>query len=88
MRKSAAICGAARVDSKADSCYHWGLTKSGGLQAMSLHERIDALRQRHQELETQLEQAASHFVDDIEVHDLKKQKLAIKDEIADLEARL
>ncbi len=55
---------------------------------MSLHERIDALRQRHRELESQLERATSQFVDDIEVHDLKKQKLAIKDEIADLEARL
>ncbi|MEK9752992.1 MAG: YdcH family protein [Rhodospirillaceae bacterium] len=55
---------------------------------MSLHERIEALRQRHQELEAQLDDATSHFIDDIEVHDLKKQKLAIKDEIADLEAQL
>ncbi len=55
---------------------------------MSLQERIESLRQRHQELESQLDEATVHFTDDIEVHDLKKQKLAIKDEIADLEAQL
>lgn len=55
---------------------------------MSLQERIEALRARHQELEAALEDANSHYVDDVEVHDLKKQKLAIKDEIAELEAQL
>jgi len=55
---------------------------------MSLQDRIEALRQRHHELETQLKDVNSHYTDDIEVHDLKKQKLAIKDEIAQLEAQL
>jgi len=55
---------------------------------MSLQDRIEALRHRHQELESQLENATDHYTDDIEVHDLKKQKLAIKDEIAELEAQL
>ncbi len=55
---------------------------------MSLQERIEALRTRHQELETALDDASSHFDDDISVHELKKQKLAIKDEIAQLEAEL
>jgi hypothetical protein len=55
---------------------------------MSLQDRIDALRSRHQELETTLEgfNGQSH-PDDIELHDLKKQKLAIKDEIAQLETQ-
>lgn len=55
---------------------------------MSLHDRIEALRQRHQELETALDDASSHYDDDVDVHDLKKQKLAIKDEIAQLEAQI
>ncbi|MBT6095490.1 MAG: YdcH family protein [Rhodospirillaceae bacterium] len=55
---------------------------------MSMQDRIEALRTRHQEIETALDDATSHFDDDISVHELKKQKLAIKDEIAQLEAEL
>ncbi len=55
---------------------------------MSLQDRIEALRQRHEELESALDNATGHYTDDAEVHDLKKQKLAIKDEIAQLEAQL
>jgi hypothetical protein len=56
--------------------------------SMSMQDRIEALRTRHQEIETALDDATSHFDDDISVHELKKQKLAIKDEIAQLEAEL
>ncbi len=55
---------------------------------MSLQERIKALRACHQELETALEDANARYRDDVEVHKIKKQKLAIKDEIAQLEAQI
>ena len=55
---------------------------------MSLQERIGDLRARHQELEAALKIANTHYSNNIEVHQIKKQKLAIKDEIAQLEAQL
>ena len=55
---------------------------------MSLQERIEALRACHQELETALEDANARYRDDVEVHEIKKQKLAIKDEIAQLETQI
>ena len=55
---------------------------------MSLQERIEALRACHQELETALKDANARYRDDVEVHEIKKQKLAIKDEIAQLEAQI
>tara|TARA_B100000315_G_scaffold54464_1_gene48721 strand:- start:1246 stop:1410 length:165 start_codon:yes stop_codon:yes gene_type:complete len=52
---------------------------------MSLTERIESLKHRHQELETALEEHASRpHPDDIEIAILKKQKLRIKDEILSL----
>lgn len=55
---------------------------------MSLQERIEGLRARHQELEAALEDANAHYTNNIEIHQIKKQKLAIKDEIAQLETQL
>jgi len=53
--------------------------------AMSLQERIDALKEKHHALDTELEQEnARPHPDDAHVAELKKQKLAIKDEIASL----
>ena len=55
---------------------------------MSLQERIEGLRARHQELEAALKDANAHYTNNIEIHQIKKQKLAIKDEIAQLETQL
>ena len=55
---------------------------------MSLQKRIEDLRTRHQELEAALEHANAHYSDNMKVHQIKKQKLAIKDQIAQLEAQL
>ena len=55
---------------------------------MSLQERIEGLRARHQELEAALKDANAHYTNNIEIHQIKKQKLAIKDEIAQLENQL
>jgi hypothetical protein len=53
---------------------------------MTSTERIDSLRARHAWLDEKLESEAGRpHPDDIVVHDLKRQKLAIKDEIARLE---
>ncbi len=52
---------------------------------MSLQERIDALRAKHIALERAIdEENARPHPDDIEIVRLKKQKLQIKDEIAQL----
>ena len=55
---------------------------------MSLQERIGDLRTRHQELEAALKIASANYSNNIKIHQIKKQKLAIKDEIAQLEAQL
>ena len=55
---------------------------------MSLQERIDDLKTQHQNLEKMLSDENHRAQpDDIQISDLKKQKLAIKDEIANLEAQ-
>lgn len=53
---------------------------------MTTTDRIDSLRSRHATLESKLEDEERRpHPDDVLVHDLKRQKLAIKDEIARLE---
>lgn len=52
---------------------------------MSLQERIDALRAKHIQLERAIEEENNRpHPDDLEIVRLKKQKLQIKDEIANL----
>lgn len=52
---------------------------------MSLDERISALKAKHQALEMALEEEVTRpRPDDIHIASIKKQKLAIKDEIASL----
>jgi hypothetical protein len=52
---------------------------------MSLHERIEALRSKHHDLELAIEEEGTRpHPDDLEISRLKKQKLAIKDELASL----
>ncbi len=49
---------------------------------MGTQERVSALRDKHHKLESQIELEESRTIpDDIVIHDLKKQKLRIKDEL-------
>jgi len=53
---------------------------------MTTTDRIDSLRTRHASLEEKLERETGRpNPDDIAIYDLKRKKLAIKDEIARLE---
>ena len=52
---------------------------------MSLADRIESLKEKHQTLESALETEHHRpHPDDIEIAELKKQKLAVKDELAQL----
>jgi hypothetical protein len=52
---------------------------------MSLEERIESLKSKHQALEAAIEDQTSRpHPDDIEIASLKKQKLRIKDELASI----
>ena len=53
---------------------------------MSVANHVAALKRRHAELEDQIRSLElSPGADEIEIHDLKKQKLRLKDEIASFE---
>jgi hypothetical protein len=59
-------------------------SKSGG--AMTAQDRIETLRSRHQSLEQAIDQESHRPIPNMDfVADLKKQKLRIKDEIAQIE---
>lgn len=52
---------------------------------MTIDARLDTLGRKHAELDTQLHREMQHpALDQIKVHDLKRRKLAIKDEITSL----
>ena len=52
---------------------------------MNLDPRIDALKAKHQALEQAIEEQETRpHPDDDEIHTLKKEKLRIKDELAEL----
>lgn len=52
---------------------------------MGLANRIDALKNRHQELDAALETETTRALpDEVEIHSLKKEKLRIKDELQSL----
>ncbi len=54
---------------------------------MSQQERLNALKARHEALETAIAEETAHSnPDDVRINTLKKQKLRIKDEIAGLSA--
>ena len=54
---------------------------------MSHQERLEALKARHQALESALAEETTHsHPDEVRINTLKKQKLRIKDEIAGLSA--
>ena len=79
MRRAARPVGLARygVESK-EIRYHQQL----GSDAMSLDDRVKTLQEKKEDLERLLEGEESRPLPDIiTVHDIKRQKLAIKDEI-------
>ncbi|HLI13541.1 MAG TPA: YdcH family protein [Alphaproteobacteria bacterium] len=52
---------------------------------MNIEERIDALKARHAALEDAIQQETCRPLPDTgRIHDLKRQKLRIKDEIAEM----
>ena len=56
-----------------------------GIEAMALDDRVRSLQDKHADLEKMLdEETGRPMPDTVVVHDLKRQKLAIKDEIAGL----
>jgi hypothetical protein len=54
---------------------------------MSKLARIEALEQRHKELEEVIEQKYKDYAPDFEINDLKKRKLRIQDELLTLKGR-
>jgi hypothetical protein len=60
--------------------------RQAGGNCMSLHDRIEALREKHALLERAIDEEIHRPLPNQEtVHDLKRQKLRIKDEIFQLE---
>lgn len=54
---------------------------------MTIENRITSLKKKHSDLEDQISALeAAPSADDLEIKDLKKLKLAVKEEIASLEA--
>ena len=52
---------------------------------MSFEERLDRLKNKHETLDNEIESEAKRpLPNDIHIHDLKKQKLLLKDKIEDL----
>jgi len=53
-----------------------------------LSHHIDALKARHQDLDAKITELYNHHADDIQVETLKKQKLLLKEEIAQNQLKL
>ena len=55
---------------------------------MSLANHLDELQRKHGEIDRQIDEALSHpSVDDLEIVNLKRRKLAIKDEMEKLKGQ-
>ncbi len=53
---------------------------------MNIHERIDALKAKHAALDVAIQEETNRpLPDDNRIHDLKRQKLKIKDEMAQID---
>lgn len=56
---------------------------------MTLDARLDQLGRRHEALQTEIDAETKHpALNDVKVHDLKRRKLAIKDEMQSLQTKL
>ena len=52
---------------------------------MAIEARLEKLHERHEKLELKISEELTHPAhDDLEIHDLKRQKLRIKDEMEKL----
>ena len=58
------------------------------MQAHKLIHHIEVLKEKHDELDKQIEDLYAHRADDLKVETLKKQKLKLKDEIQQNETKL
>jgi hypothetical protein len=55
---------------------------------MSLANHLDELQRKHGDIEREIDNAMTHpSVDDLQIVDLKRRKLALKDEIEKLKAQ-
>ncbi|MEM9837930.1 MAG: YdcH family protein [Pseudomonadota bacterium] len=55
---------------------------------MSIEARLTTLTERHHALESAIAEERSHAaLDEIRINDLKRQKLAIKDQMAELQTQ-
>jgi hypothetical protein len=55
---------------------------------MSIDARLTTLGRKHQELQSALDEAQKRpAFDDVKVHDIKRRKLAIKDEMRSLQTK-
>ncbi|MHA6642834.1 YdcH family protein [Mesorhizobium sp. A623] len=55
---------------------------------MSLANHLDELHRKHGDIEREIDNAMTHpSVDDLQIVDLKRRKLALKDEIEKLKAQ-
>lgn len=58
-------------------------------QHQALHDQLEALRSEHRDLDEVIERlAADSSVNPLQIQRLKKRKLVLKDQIAQLESRL
>ncbi len=51
---------------------------------MSQDDRIDALKAKHHALDSVIDEKFQHRADELEIAELKKKKLRIKDELVEL----
>lgn len=54
----------------------------------SLKRRLESLKLKHKKLDKQIEEAYSNHMDDLKLHDMKKQKLSLKEELYRLETEI
>lgn len=58
------------------------------MDSNKLERHIDHLKQQHHQLDKELKEELSHFGNETHIHDLKKKKLFIKDEIEKLKHKI
>jgi len=55
---------------------------------MKVEDRIGILEQQHKQLDNEIKTAYNRYIDDVEIEQLKKRKLYIKDELNKLQGIL
>jgi hypothetical protein len=75
------------LSSSRHKCFRAGglvsLNRNKGELSMTIESHLDQLQKRHHALEAELADAVQHpSVDDLQIAELKRRKLVLKDEIA------